>query len=110
MTRSTPTPCIDRAHLAEQTGGDADLAAELLGLFAGQCDRLLPVIADAAGDRAVRADAAHTLKGSAAAVGASEIRALCEAIEAKLRTGSEPGTAALREAAARVLAEIADAA
>ncbi len=110
MTRPKRTPCIDRAHLAEQTDGDADLAAELLGLFAGQCDRLLPVIADTAGERAVRADAAHTLRGSAAGVGANEIRGLCEAIETKLRTGSEPGTADLREAVARALADIADAA
>ncbi len=110
MTGPTTARAIDRAHLAEQTAGDAALAAELLGLFAGQCDRLLPVIADAATERCARADAAHTLKGSAAGVGAEEIRALCDRIEADLRAGSEPGTAALRAAVARVLAAIADAA
>ncbi len=110
MTGPRPEPRIDQAHLAEQTGGDADLAAEILGLFAGQCDRLLPMIADTAADRSARADAVHTLKGSAAGVGAGEVHALCEAAEAALRAGSEPGAAALREAVARALAEIADAA
>lgn len=110
MTGPTPEPRIDRAHLMEQTGGDANLAAELLGLFAGQCDRLLPLIADTAGDRTARADAAHTLKGSAAGIGAGEIRALCDRAEAELRAGTEPETTTLREAVARALAEIADAA
>jgi HPt (histidine-containing phosphotransfer) domain-containing protein len=110
MIGQTTARAIDRAHLAEQTAGDADLAAELLGLFAGQCDRLLPIIADTAGERVARAEAAHTLKGAAAGVGAGEIRALCDRIEAGLRAGTEPGTAGLREAVARVLAEIADAA
>ncbi len=110
MTGPRPEPRIDRTYLAEQAAGDMDLVAELLGLFADQCDRLLPVIADATGDPSVRADAAHTLKGSAAGVGAGEIRALCEEIETRLRAGAEPGIAPLREAVARARAEIADAA
>lgn len=103
---------IDRDHLAAQTGGDDGLAAEILGLFAAQCRRLLPGIADralAAGDRA---DLAHTLKGSAAGIGATCVRDLAGRVEAGLRAGGEPAPeiAALAEAAAAALAEIADAA
>ncbi|AWN36398.1 Hpt domain-containing protein [Methylobacterium radiodurans] len=110
MTGATTAPSLDREQLREQTGGDDDLAAEILGLFAGQCDRLVALVADPSADRRARADAAHTLKGSAAGIGAGEVRALCERIEVDLRAGAEPETGTLREAAARVLAAIADAA
>lgn len=100
---------IDHAFLAEQTAGDADLARELLFLFAGQCRALVPGIADAALDAADRADKAHTLKGSAAGIGALRIRDLCAPIEDGLRRTGAADAAALAEldaAANRVLAEI----
>jgi HPt (histidine-containing phosphotransfer) domain-containing protein len=78
---------IDRAALDAQTGGEPDLAREVLGLFAGQCRALLPGIADAGLPRAHRADLAHTLKGSAAGVGARRVQDLCDAVEARLRAG-----------------------
>ncbi len=100
---------IDRRHLDEQCAGDAALAAELLDLFAGQCRRILPALADAGLDTHARADHAHTLKGSAAGVGAERIRGLCARIEDALRQGVAPADdlRALEAAAAEALDEIA---
>ena len=100
---------IDRAHLAAQTFGDADLAAELLGLFAGQCRRILPRLSDPTLPAPERADLAHTLKGPAASVGAGRVRDLSAAAEAALRAGGDAAeaVAALEPAVAAVLAEIA---
>jgi HPt (histidine-containing phosphotransfer) domain-containing protein len=99
---------IDRAELDIQTGGDADLAHEVLELFAGQCRSILPRLADPGLPRAERADLAHTLKGSAAGVGAGRVRALADAVEARLRAGGgEPPVDDLAGAVATVLAEIA---
>ncbi|WP_018263655.1 Hpt domain-containing protein [Methylobacterium sp. WSM2598] len=78
-------PLIDRAALARATFGDADLAREVLGLFRAQCARLGPALADAARPAAERADLAHTLKGSAAGVGAARVGALAERLDAALR-------------------------
>lgn len=99
---------IDRAHLDAQTFGDADLAAELLGLFAAQCRRILPSLSDAALPAQDRSDLAHTLKGSAAAVGAHRVRDLSGVAETVLRDGGdgEAALAALESSVAAVLAEI----
>lgn len=51
---------IDPAELDAQTGGDAELAREVLDLFAGQCRSILPRLADPAVPRDARADLAHT--------------------------------------------------
>jgi HPt (histidine-containing phosphotransfer) domain-containing protein len=103
------TSLIDHAHLAEQTFGDGDLARELLGLFAGQCRRLLPGITDPGLDGSHRADLAHTLKGSALGIGAARVADLSAAIEDGLRQGREvpaETVARLGEAVAATLAEI----
>lgn len=86
-------PLLDRAHLGRQTFGDEDLAREVLALFAGQCERLAPGIADPGLDRTRRADLAHTLKGSALGVGAMRVATLAGRTETALRDGDD---AALR--------------
>ena len=85
--RGTARDAIDRAELDALTGGDADLAREVLGLFAGQCGAILPRLLDPSLVGGERADLAHTLKGSAAGVGAIRVRGLCDAIETRLRAG-----------------------
>ncbi|MCJ2121316.1 Hpt domain-containing protein [Methylobacterium sp. J-077] len=80
---------IDRAELDAQTGGDAELAGEVLALFAGQCRSILLRLTDPSLPSAQRADLAHTLKGSAAGVGATRVRACADAAEAQLRAGTE---------------------
>ena len=98
---------IDRAELAAQTGGDTELADEVLALFAGQCRAILPRLIDRSVPGRERADLAHTLKGSAAGVGATQVRACADAAEAPLRAGAEPaGLDDLVRAVAAALAEI----
>lgn len=87
----TDAPLIDRAYLDRQTFGDAELAQELLGLFAGQCHSLLPRILALDIPAPERADLAHTLKGSALGVGAERIASLADRIEDALRTGTGSG-------------------
>ena len=101
---------LDRAHLDRQTAGDAELAVELLALFADQCRRLLPAIADRSASKPDRADRAHTLKGSALGVGAARVADRVARIETSLRAGNsdiEAEMPALAEDIAATLAEIA---
>ncbi len=65
---SAPCP-IDHQHLARYTMGLASLEIEVLGLFASQAQLTFAALERARDAKAWR-DAAHTLKGSARAVGA----------------------------------------
>jgi len=101
---------IDRRALDAHTGGDLALAREVLGLFAGECHALLRAITDPEAEPVHRADAAHTLKGAAAGIGAGRVQALAGLAEARLRLGSpevDEAVAALAEAVAAALAEMA---
>ena len=102
---------IDRAHLDRQTDGDRALARELLDLFAGQCRTLLPMILDPGRPAPERADHAHTLRGSAAAIGAVGVVPAAGAVEDALRRGAaaDEDLAALRAAVAAVLPRIGSA-
>ncbi len=66
---SEPGDPIDRAYLSRYTLGDGALETEVLGLFCGQSFVYLDRLRDAASLAEWR-DAAHSLKGSAQAVGA----------------------------------------
>ena len=103
----SPVPLLDRAHLDAQTHGDAAFAHELLGLFRGQCRRLLPGILDGSAEAADRADRAHSLRGSALGVGAGQVARVSAEVEDRLRarTGDAP-VAALAATVAATLAEI----
>ncbi len=82
MTDSLATsPTLDLARLRAQTGGDADLERQVLGLFVAKSSRDLDLIR-AAGTAAARRNAAHGLLGSARAVGALDVARLAEAIQA----------------------------
>ena len=88
-------PILDLQHLGRQTAGDIALESELLTLFEAQCERLRPLLG-AGCPAAARADAAHTLKGSACAIGASRLGAVAGRLEAALRgKAPETGAAAL---------------
>jgi len=80
---------IDLDHLATMTGRDPDLAAEVLGLFREQVQiwrRLIRIDQD----RAVWADAAHSLKGSALGIGAAELARYCATAETLGRAEEPP--------------------
>jgi HPt (histidine-containing phosphotransfer) domain-containing protein len=65
-------PPVDLVHLRRFTMGNRALEQEVLQLFAAQAPLTLEQLRAAASIKAWR-DAAHTLKGSAAAVGATAI-------------------------------------
>jgi FOG: HPt domain len=70
-------------YLNEITGGDAEFIAELLGDFVSQTPALIEQIttALAQGDAATVGKVAHTLKGSARAIGADEFAAIAFELE-----------------------------
>jgi HPt (histidine-containing phosphotransfer) domain-containing protein len=72
---------IDWAHLSRCTMNDKALAQEVLGLFAMEAPRYLAQLHSAASHKAW-IEAAHTLKGSARAVGAWAIAECAQAAEA----------------------------
>ena len=71
---------IDSAHLARYTLGDASLEREILGLFIAQAPQTLARLREADSERSWR-EAAHTLKGSARAVGAWRLAKAAEDCE-----------------------------
>ena len=77
--KEQPAEAIDRAHLARMTFGDASLERELLELFDRQCELLLARMHEA--DDSALATLAHTLKGSAAGIGAWDVKEAAQAAE-----------------------------
>lgn len=75
---------IDRAHLSRYTLGSPSLEREIMGLFLAQLPLSIEQLRFAATDREWQI-AAHTIKGSARAVGAWQIGTL--ALEAEQSTG-----------------------
>ena len=71
---------IDRTYLARFTLGNAALEAEVLQLFADQVPLYLRALRDARTRKAWR-EAAHTIKGSASAVGAWRLARFAEMAE-----------------------------
>ncbi len=71
---------IDRAYLARFTLGNAALEREVLGLFAAQVPIYLTRLREAPTARAWK-EAAHTIKGSAAAIGAWRLARFAEMAE-----------------------------
>jgi HPt (histidine-containing phosphotransfer) domain-containing protein len=83
MGAQAEEPAIDLVHLARQTMGDQALEIELLELFDGQSARIVSQLAGTqAGDAKLHGDLAHTLRGSALAVGAGRVARTAQAYEA----------------------------
>ncbi|MTI45282.1 Hpt domain-containing protein [Roseibium hamelinense] len=78
---------IDLVRLAANTMGNRDLEVQVLRLFATQSHSALEQL-DACDDLQSAKVIVHTLKGSARAVGADKIAAVCEALEKELETGN----------------------
>jgi HPt (histidine-containing phosphotransfer) domain-containing protein len=96
-------PAIDRAHLKQTTFGDRGLERELLQLFDRQAELLMARMRQ--GEAAVLAMLAHTLKGSALGIGATDVAQAAAATEA-----AAAGSPAQRDAALDGLAAAIDAA
>ena len=92
--------------LRRMTLGDADLEREVLGMFSNQAVRLLERLQVMPEDAAA---VAHTLKGSACAIGALDVADAAEGLEAALRDGDPADALAwLGTAVAQARAAIAD--
>ena len=74
------SPEIDFDHLNIYVDGDADLTSELFGLFQNQCETWMKMISMDV-DVEMFSSAAHTLKGTAQAVGALRLAHLCQQAE-----------------------------
>jgi HPt (histidine-containing phosphotransfer) domain-containing protein len=77
---------IDFVHLRRMTLGDAALEREVLGMFSAQATRLVKSLVANPADAAVLA---HTLKGSARAVGAFAVGDAAAHLETLIRSGSD---------------------
>ncbi len=80
MQQAATKDPIDRAYLARFTLGNAALEREILELFAGHMPLYLEQLRSAV-DRKQWMLAAHTIKGSAMAVGAQQLASLAQAAE-----------------------------
>ena len=96
---------IDIEHLQRMTLGDASLEREVLAMFSGQSIRLMHELAAPSSDRRALA---HTLKGSARAIGAFRLAEAAAFLEAILQRGDDPSEALdeLADAVAGVRAAI----
>jgi HPt (histidine-containing phosphotransfer) domain-containing protein len=104
---------LDAGRLRVQTLGDAGLEREVLRLFQRQ-GRSLMMRFEVVTDPAARADIAHTLRGSALAIGAMRVATAAGALEAAARNRAPLGrelaevAEALAEASAAVDLRLAD--
>jgi HPt (histidine-containing phosphotransfer) domain-containing protein len=92
---------IDVEHLKRMTLGDAGLEREVLAMFSAQAVRLIGTLAGLPPDAAALA---HTLKGSARAIGAFRVADAAGGLETAIRNGDGPAEmlAELKEAIAQV--------
>ena len=97
-------PAVDLEHLRRFTLGDPGLELEILGLFIKQAPLTLHALQIAVADRDWKI-AAHTLKGSARAVGAWRVARLAEAAEGMSRRRNPAGCAAAVRELSAALAE-----
>jgi HPt (histidine-containing phosphotransfer) domain-containing protein len=90
---------VDRAYLARFTLGNAALEREVLELFAAQAPLYVTRLREAATAKDWK-EAAHTIKGSASAIGAWRLARFAEMAE---RIDLEPEVAGRKEAIAAVI-------
>ena len=94
--------------LLQMVGGDADFVDELVDTFLAdvphQLAGLRACVATGVAADAVRP--AHTLKGTAASIGARAVEAISRSIEQRARAGGADGLEAQVEELARALADL----
>ena len=102
-------PPLDLVHLARQCLGDHELEAELLGLFRVQARVLTGQLSDTPLlSLESKAKIAHTLRGSALAVGAGRVASAAWRIEELASAAGDRGSAEARAMAA-LLSAVAEA-
>jgi HPt (histidine-containing phosphotransfer) domain-containing protein len=78
---------IDIEHLRRMTLGDAGLEREVLAMFSAQSVSLIGALAAMPPDAGALA---HTLKGSARAIGAFRVADVAACLEATIKSGGDP--------------------
>jgi HPt (histidine-containing phosphotransfer) domain-containing protein len=78
---------IDFEHLKRMTLGDAGLEQEVLAMFSAQAAELVNTLAAMPSDAGALA---HTLKGSARAIGAFAVADAAARLEAVIGSGTDP--------------------
>lgn len=86
---SSPLALLDRAHLNTMTGGDKELALEVIEIFREQTGLWMRLM-DPKAEPRQWADAAHTLKGACLSLGAMQLASLCERAEKAGRSEDPP--------------------
>lgn len=81
-----PERTIDLQHLLSMTGGDPELAEEILEIFRQQSSSWGRLLDPNLPDRQW-ADAAHTIKGAALSIGADDLAQACLTAETFGRSG-----------------------
>jgi HPt (histidine-containing phosphotransfer) domain-containing protein len=91
---------IDIQHLERMTLGDDSLEREVLAMFSAQAVSLIGTLATLPSDTL---QLAHTLKGSARAIGAFGVADAAECLETAIRNGDDPqpALAELKDAVAQ---------
>lgn len=82
---------IDFEHLKRYVGDDTALMAEVFNLFKNQVDLWIPQLRSDLNDENWSM-MAHSLKGTAHAIGALELAEDCEKAEALIGEGKRPGS------------------
>jgi len=94
---------IDLNHLRDMTMSDAALQREVLGLFVVQSANIMAELAPLPENAAALA---HTLKGSARAIGAFRVADAASVVENTVRSGGDIPKAAASEVLAALSREI----
>ncbi|MEO1660611.1 MAG: Hpt domain-containing protein [Pseudomonadota bacterium] len=94
---------IDLDHLMTMTGGDVDLADEVLDIFRTQADTWGRMLDPDIGQNEW-ADAAHALKGAALSIGAKDFGEACARVEQRGRSADDVA----RVEAATILSSLKD--
>jgi HPt (histidine-containing phosphotransfer) domain-containing protein len=81
---------IDIEHLARMTLGDSRLEREVLAMFSAQAVSLIATLTVMPAEAGALA---HTLTGSARAIGAFRVADAAEHLETVIRTGGNPASA-----------------
>ena len=84
---------IDYEHLQRMTLGDAGIEQEVLTMFSAQSAKLIQALMAQPSDAGALA---HTLKGSARAIGAFAVADAAERLEAVIAGGLDPSAALAR--------------
>lgn len=104
MSRRDLTGAVDFAVLDRTTGGDDEVAEEVLGLFVQQAGLWAPML-DARTDG--WRDAVHTIRGAAAGIGAGALAAICAEAEEAEKAMAPAKLDHVRDALDAALADVA---